>query len=88
MHTYACRYHGKNRAFERTTNRDLALVNKDCDFLKDEHSVPPAWRQDLNKNMVKTQDGRWILAKRPKPHDHPEDLDQYLRELGLVSTNN
>ncbi|TKY62396.1 Phospholipase A1-Igamma1 [Spatholobus suberectus] len=48
-------YHGRNRAFERTTGRDLALVNKDCDFLKDEHSVPPRWRQDLNKNMVKTE---------------------------------
>lgn len=78
-----CRYHGRNREFELTTKRDLALVNKDCDFLNDEHSVPPQWRQDLNKNMVRNEDGRWVLAQRPKLVDHPEDIDHHLTQLGL-----
>ncbi|KAG5043552.1 hypothetical protein AAZX31_03G140700 [Glycine max] len=80
-------YHGKNRGFERTSERDLALVNKDCDFLKDEHSVPPRWRQDLNKNMVRTEDGRWVLADRPLAQDPHEDIDHHLGELGLASSH-
>ena len=79
-----CRYHGSNREFESTTGRDVALVNKDCDFLKDEHSVPPTWRQDLNRGLVRGPDGRWMQAERPKLVDHPEDIDDHLKELGLV----
>lgn len=65
----------------------LPLVNKDCDFLKDEHSVPPRWRQDLNKNMVRTEDGRWVLADRPLAQDPHEDIDHHLGELGLASSH-
>ncbi|RDX91914.1 Phospholipase A1-Igamma1, chloroplastic, partial [Mucuna pruriens] len=81
-------YHGRNRGFELTSERDIALVNKDCDFLKDEHAVPPYWRQDLNKGMMKTEDGRWLLVERPKPIDHPQDMDHHLHNLGLLSSNN
>lgn len=81
------RYHGRNREFKPTTNRDIALVNKDCDFVKDEHSVPPKWRQDLNRNMVKTEDGRWMLAQRPQLVDNHEDIDHHLTQLGLLSSN-
>lgn len=62
-------------------------MNKDCDFLKDEHSVPPRWRQDLNKNMVRTEDGRWVLADRPLAQDPHEDIDHHLGELGLASSH-
>jgi len=81
------RYHGKNDEFKRTIERDIALVNKACDFLKDEHSVPVYWRQDLNKNMTKTEDGRWVFTERPISHDGHQDLDSHLEELGLLSSN-
>lgn len=83
----AYRYHGRNKGFEATTDRDLALVNKDCDFLVDAHSVPPCWRQDLNKGMIKTTDGRWVQAERQKLVDHPEDIDPHLTQLGLANSS-
>ena len=83
------RYHGSDRGYEATTNRDIALVNKACDFVKDEHSVPPNWRQDLNRNMVKTEDGRWVLAQRPQLVDtHHEDIEPHLSQIGLISSSN
>ncbi|KAA8528076.1 hypothetical protein F0562_035055 [Nyssa sinensis] len=51
-------YHGKDRKFCLVTKRDIALVNKCCDFLKSEYGVPPHWRQDENKGMVRNSDGR------------------------------
>ncbi|KAK7336815.1 hypothetical protein VNO77_17363 [Canavalia gladiata] len=80
-------YHGRNHGFEPATGRDLALVNKDCDFLKDEHSVPPRWRQDMNKGMIKSENGQWVQAERPKLHDDPQDIDHYLVKLGIASSN-
>ncbi|XP_027351047.1 phospholipase A1-Igamma1, chloroplastic-like [Abrus precatorius] len=79
-------YQGRNLRFELVTGRDIALVNKDSDFLKDEHLVPPRWRQDMNKGMIKTEDGRWVQADRPELHGHPEDIDHYLSDTGLLSS--
>jgi hypothetical protein len=82
------RYHGRNREYEATTNRDIALVNKACDFVKEEHSVPPNWRQDLNRNMVRTEDGRWVLDHRPQVVDiHHEDIEPHLQQIGILSPN-
>jgi len=62
------------------------LVNKACDFLKDEYKVPPNWRQELNKNMIKTEGGRWVFTEREVCQDpHHEDIDPHLGELGLFS---
>ncbi|KAL8121828.1 phospholipase A1-Igamma2, chloroplastic-like [Apium graveolens] len=36
-------YHGKGKRFWLSTGRDIALVNKSADFLKDDYSVPPNW---------------------------------------------
>lgn len=80
-------YHGKNDAFKRTSLRDIALVNKACDFLKDEHSVPPYWRQDLNKNMTKTEEGTWVFSERPISLDSHHDIDPHLGELGILSSD-
>ncbi|KAL5053427.1 hypothetical protein RYX36_034109 [Vicia faba] len=82
------RYHGKNREYEATTYRDIALVNKGCDFVKDEFSVPPKWRQELNRNMVKTENGKWILAQRPQVAETPnEDIGSYLAQMGITVPN-
>ncbi|GAB4830469.1 Phospholipase A1-Igamma1, chloroplastic [Ancistrocladus abbreviatus] len=53
-------YHGKGRRFLLATGRDIALVNKACNFLKDHHQIPPFWHQDKSKRMVRSKDGRWI----------------------------
>uniref|UniRef100_R7WFQ3 Fungal lipase-type domain-containing protein n=1 Tax=Aegilops tauschii TaxID=37682 RepID=R7WFQ3_AEGTA len=50
--------------FVLASGRDPALVNKASDFLKDHHCVPPFWRQDENKGMVRAPDGRWIQPDR------------------------
>lgn len=76
-------YHGKGHRFVLASGRDIALVNKACDFLKDHYLVPPNWRQDENKGMVRTKDGRWIQPERPKLDDHPHDIMHHqLRQLG------
>lgn len=78
-------YHGKGHRFVLASGRDPALVNKASDFLKDHYLVPPYWRQDENKGMVRCKDGRWIQPERPKLEDHPEDIHHHLKQLGLVS---
>lgn len=60
------------------------MVNKGCDFLKDHYLVPPNWRQDENKGMIKNKDGRWIQPDRSKFDDHPQDIHRHLKQLGLA----
>ncbi|XP_059298480.1 phospholipase A1-Igamma2, chloroplastic-like [Lycium ferocissimum] len=79
-------YHGKGRRFVLATGRDIALVNKACDFLKDHYCVPPSWRQDENKGMIRDKDGRWIQPERPRLDDHPSDIHLHLKHLGLSSS--
>lgn len=57
------RYQGRGK-FKTTFNRDIALVNKSCGFLKDEYLVPPSWKQPENKGLVLTEDGRWVQPER------------------------
>ncbi|KAL6613788.1 hypothetical protein ACP70R_036058 [Stipagrostis hirtigluma subsp. patula] len=78
-------YRGRGRGFE-LCGRDPALVNKAADFLRDEHMVPPQWRQDENKGMVRTEDGRWVLPPRDRDVDDlPEDTDHHLEQIGLTA---
>lgn len=72
-------YHGKEKKFRLVSERDIALVNKSCDFLRSEYGVPPHWRQDENKGMVRSGDGRWILPERPRLEAHPPDTAHHLR---------
>lgn len=81
-------YHGKGQRFVLASGRDPALVNKASDFLKDHYLVPPYWRQDENKGMVRSSDGRWVQPERPKHelHDHNHaDMHHHLGQLGLFS---
>lgn len=74
-------YHGKGRKFSLATKRDIALVNKSCDFLRREYGVPGNWRQDENKGMVRSSDGRWVLPERPRMEAHPPDTAHHLEQV-------
>lgn len=74
-------FHGKGRPFRLVTKRDIALVNKDSDFLKRDYGVPPKWRQDENKGMVKNSDGRWVLPERPRVEAHPPDTAHHFEQV-------
>ncbi|XP_048337394.2 phospholipase A1-Igamma2, chloroplastic [Ziziphus jujuba] len=80
-------YHGKGHRFVLSSGRDPALVNKSCDFLKDHHLVPPNWRQDENKGMIRNNEGRWIQPERPKLDEHPDDMHIHLKQIGLSSSD-
>ncbi|KAH9741367.1 phospholipase A1-Igamma3 [Citrus sinensis] len=69
---------------------DIALVNKSCDFLKSEYEVPPHWRQDENKGMVRNTDGRWVLPERPRLEALPEDTAHHLQKVlkNIANSNN
>eukprot|EP01018_Ginkgo_biloba_P035583 Gb_17418 [translate_table: standard] len=62
-------YHGRGQRFYLASRRDPALVNKACDFLKDHHLVPPFWRQDANRGLVKNSEGRWVQPERHRIDD-------------------
>ncbi|KAG6761010.1 hypothetical protein POTOM_034199 [Populus tomentosa] len=74
-------YHGKGQRFCLATKRDIALVNKSCDFLRREYGVPPYWRQDENKGMVRNADGRWVLPERPRVDAHPADTAHHVEQV-------
>lgn len=62
-------WNGEKGEFELRVKRSVALVNKSCDYLKAELSVPGSWWVERNKGMVRGDDGQWHL---PPPND--EDL--------------
>ncbi|GLJ47076.1 hypothetical protein SUGI_0993850 [Cryptomeria japonica] len=61
-------YHGQQERFRLASGRDPALVNKAADFLEDHFHIPPFWRQDHNKGMVRNAEGRWVQPQRIKSH--------------------
>lgn len=52
---------GLDGGFELEVKRDIALVNKGIDGLKDEYHVAPQWWCVNNKGMVQLDDGSWVL---------------------------
>lgn len=56
-------WNGKDREFELKVKRSVALVNKSCEFLKDELLIPGSWWAEKNKGMVLDEEsGEWVLA--------------------------
>ncbi|XP_015953794.1 phospholipase A1-IIdelta [Arachis duranensis] len=69
-------WNGKHGEFKLRVKRSLALVNKSCEFLKDEYRVPGLWWVEKNKGMVKRYDGEWVLdAPEAEDIPVPEDYD-------------
>ncbi|CAN6818152.1 phospholipase A1-IIgamma-like [Brassica napus] len=59
--------------FRLDVKRDIGLVNKSVDGLKDEYMVPGHWRILKNKGMVQQKDGSWKLMDHEI--DDNEDFD-------------
>ncbi|XBJ27861.1 hypothetical protein VPH35_005062 [Triticum aestivum] len=54
-------FQGAGGGFKLEVDRDVALVNKGVDALKDKYPVPPNWHVINNKSMVRDSDGHWKL---------------------------
>lgn len=62
-------YQGPKLEFKLQVRRDISLVNKHLDALKDEYCVQTSWWVEKNNGMVQQDDGSWKLM------DHEDDDD-------------
>jgi hypothetical protein len=75
--------HGIGKPFSLEIARDLALVNKSRNLLRDEYLVPDAWWQQLpHKGMVRSSiNGSWHVPDREEHRKpKPEPLHELLEE--------
>ncbi|XAR50802.1 Phospholipase A(1) [Bertholletia excelsa] len=63
-------WNGAKGDFELKVKRSVALVNKSCDFLKEECLVPGSWWVEKNKGLVRDERGEWVIAP-PNEEDKP-----------------
>ncbi|XP_077252189.1 phospholipase A1-IIgamma-like [Tasmannia lanceolata] len=52
---------GSKGGFKLEVKREIALLNKFMNALKDDHCVPASWWIEKNKGMVQEDDGSWHL---------------------------
>ncbi|KAG5622433.1 hypothetical protein H5410_007651 [Solanum commersonii] len=50
--------------FKLEVNRDISLVNKEWNILKNEYCVPGFWWAEKHKGMVQQGNGSWLLLDR------------------------
>lgn len=58
--------------FQLVVNRDVTLINKNWDRLKDEFGVVANWWTQKNKSMVQMNDGKWVLTDREETDDEDD----------------
>ncbi|KAI9127049.1 hypothetical protein K1719_001608 [Acacia pycnantha] len=63
---------GSKGGFNLEVKRDIALVNKGMDALKDEYHIPEAWRIDQNKGLVQQPDGTWKMQEPESECDNDD----------------
>lgn len=66
---------GKKRGFKLVVDRDISLVNKHMDILKDEYLMPIEWWTLKNKGMVQQPNGSWSLVGYEIHQDNESDFD-------------
>ncbi|KAI5066561.1 hypothetical protein GOP47_0019185 [Adiantum capillus-veneris] len=76
---------GVGNDFKFTINRNVALINKSSEALRDDFLVPGSWWQMQYKGLVQREDGSWFMpdreeGKRPKPEP--------LNDLNPAPSNN
>lgn len=69
---------GVGNPFKLTVNRNVALINKSSEALRDDFLIPPSWWQMRFKGLVQREDGFWYMpdreeGKRPKPEPLNDD---------------
>ncbi|KAH7836836.1 hypothetical protein Vadar_006231 [Vaccinium darrowii] len=60
---------GSKGGFKLEVDRNIALVNKSLDVLKEEYGVPESWWCVQNKGMVQEANGSWKLMDHQKDDD-------------------
>ncbi|XP_022546205.1 phospholipase A1-IIalpha-like [Brassica napus] len=63
----------KTGVFRLEIGRDVSLVNKGLDALKDKYLVPSVWRCLANRGMVQMDDGTWKLDVHRYEDDDGDD---------------
>lgn len=63
---------GLDKPFKLVVNRDVALINKSSECLRDDYLIPGSWWQMRYKGLVQRDDGFWYMPDReegriPKP---------------------
>lgn len=66
---------GSKGGFNLEIKRDIALLNKSSDALKDEYQIPVAWLVQANKGLVQQLDGTWKMQVPEYDDDEDQDDD-------------
>lgn len=76
--------HGVDGEFRLEVDRDIALVNKRSNLLKEQYMIPEKWWMQENKGMVQLSDGSWKLhelkgypIKENEPEPGHEDENKH-----------